>query len=135
MTIPDPDRGKRELVWEIGCGTLLLVGIGVDAHFRTGASSAIGIVGRPFIFAALGGLAFEGRTWAPKVAGVWIALLALVAGGNGIPALKTRPVAAMILFAFALSYLFVAYRLFMSSNIRAFVAERAARRVAASVAR
>ena len=135
MTIPSPDRGKRELVWEIACGTLLLVGIGVDAHFRTGASSAIGMVGRPFIFAALGALAFEGRAWAPKVAGVWLGLLAIVGGVNGIPAIPVRPIAATILFAVVLVYLLIAYRLIMSPHIRSFASERAARRVAANAAR
>lgn len=56
MAIPSPDLGKRELVWEMACGTLLLVGT-------------------------------------------------------------------------------IAYRLIMSPHIRAFAAERAARRVATSVAR
>jgi len=130
MPTPDLDRGRRQLIWSVASGTLVLVALGVSEYFRTGAFSALSLLGRPLIFAALGRLAFEGRGWAPKVAGVWIALLALVAGVNGVPALSTHPIAAVILFAFGLSYFLVGYRLIASPHIRAFVADRSARRSA-----
>jgi hypothetical protein len=130
MTTPNPDRGKRQLIWSVTCGTLVLVALGISEYFRTGVFSAIAIFGRPLIFAALGWLAFEGRAWAPKVAGVWIGILAVVAAGNGVPALSKHPLAAITLFAFGVSYLLVAVRLIASPHIRAFVAERAARRSA-----
>ena len=128
MTIPDPERGSRQLVWAIACGTLVLLALELSEYFRTGQFSAIGLIGRPFVFVALGFFAFEGREWAPKVAGVWIGILALVAAGNGIPALSTHPFSAIILFAVALGYLLLGFRLIASPHIRAFVVERAARR-------
>ena len=128
MSVPNPERGKRQLVWALACGSLVLVALGLSEYFRTGEFSAIGIVGRPFIFAALGLFAFEGRAWAPKVAGVWIGILALVAALNGVPAFSTHPLAATILFAFGLAYLLLGFRLIASPHIRAFVVERAARR-------
>lgn len=130
MTTPDPDRGRRQLIWSVVSGTLVLVALGLSEYFRTDTVSTVSFLGRPLIFAALGRLAFEGRAWAPKVAGVWIALLALVAAGNGVPAFSTHPMAALILFAFGLSYVLVGYRLIASPHIRAFVAERRARRSA-----
>ena len=128
MTTPDPDRGRRQLIWSVASGTFVLVALGLSEYFRTSTLSTVSLLGRPLIFAALGRLAFEGRAWAPNVAGVWIALLALIAGGNGVPALSTHPIAAVILFAFGLSYVLVGYRLIASPHIRAFVAQRSARR-------
>ena len=128
MASPDPARGRRQLILSVASGTLVLVALGISEYFRTGAVSAVSLLGRPLIFVALGRLAFEGRAWAPKVAGVWIAFLALVAAGNGVPALSTQPIAAIILFIFGLSYVLVGYRLIASQHIRAFVAERSARR-------
>jgi hypothetical protein len=127
MTVPNPERGKRQLIWALACGTLLLVALGLSESLRTGVFSAVGLIGRPFVFAALGLFAFEGRAWAPKVAGVWIGILALVAAVNGVPALSTHPLAAIILFAFGLAYVLVGVRLIASPHIRAFVVERAAR--------
>ena len=125
MTISDPDRGRRQLLWSIGSGTAMLVALGISEYFRTGTLSALSLLGRPFVFAALGRLAFEGRVWAPRVAGVWIALLAIVAGGNGVPVISTHPIAALILFALGCSYVLVGYRLVASVHIREFVAQRA----------
>ena len=119
MTVPDAYRGRRQLVRSVTSGVLVLVALGVSEYFRTGTYSAFGLVGRPLIFAALGGLAFEGRSWASTLAGVWLVLLALVAGANGIPALSTQPVAGFLLFVFGLSYILVGYRLIASPHIRA----------------
>jgi DNA-binding NtrC family response regulator len=47
MTTPDPDRGRRQLLWSVASGTLVLVALGVSEYFRTSAFSAVSVLGRP----------------------------------------------------------------------------------------
>jgi len=90
------------------------------------------MLGRPLVLAALGRLAFDGRAWAPRLAGIWVGILALVAGGAGVAQLRTHPVSAGLVLVFAIAYAVVAVRLVASSHIQSFVRTRQQERAAAS---
>jgi hypothetical protein len=124
VTEADTVVGRQQLLRAIIAGTLLLFALGISDFLRAGTPSAMSLLGRPLIFAGLGRLAFEGRTWAPRLCGVWIALLAIVAGVNGIPSFAAHPLSSLLLFAFALMYGALAFRLIVSRHIKAFVIER-----------
>ena len=128
----DPARGRRQLLASIVSGCVLLFGLGLNDYFNKGSAALFPMVGRPLVLAALGRLAFDGRTWAPRLAGIWVGLLALVAGGVGVSQVQTRPVGGGIVLVFAIAYAIVAVRLVASSHIQAFVVARQQERAIAS---
>ena len=128
----DPVRGRRQLLTSIISGCVLLFGLGLSDYFGKGSAALIPMLGRPLVLAALGRLAFDGRAWAPRLAGIWVGILALVAGGAGVAQLRTHPVSAGLVLVFAIAYAVVAVRLVASSHIQSFVRTRQQERAAAS---